>query len=104
MFVILLLQIDGNSVQVQLVALWTITAMSTMSGMTSTCFSVILKHKVIPIMKKWDTCLFSAVSGIGVGVRRLSEVCFVVGLLLLVSVFLLDRTEYLANLGVQSVG
>ena len=55
-------------------------------------------------MKKWDTCHILAVSGIGVGVRRLSEVCFVVGLLLLVSVFLLDRTEYLANLGVQSIG
>ena len=40
-FSFLLQQIDGNSVQVQLVALWTITAMSTMSGMTSTCFSVI---------------------------------------------------------------
>ena len=84
--------------------------MSTMSGMTTIIFffkflSVIFKHKVILILKKWSGLPYMlAVSGIGVGVRRLSEVCFVVGLLLLVSVFLLDRTEYLANLGVQSIG
>ena len=46
----------------------------------------------------------SAVSGIGVGVRRLSEICFVVGLFLLVSVFFLDRTDFLANLAVDNVG
>jgi len=68
--------VPGESTLIQIVALWSVTTMATIS----------------------------TVSGIGMGVRRLSEVCFGVGIFLMVSVFCLDRTEYLSNLAVQSAG
>ena len=38
------------------------------------------------------------------GVRRLSEICFTLGVFLMISLFCLDETEYLCNLTVQSMG
>ena len=38
------------------------------------------------------------------GIRRLSEVCFCVGMFLMTVVFLMDDTFYVMNLFVQSVG
>ena len=46
----------------------------------------------------------STVSGVGMGIRRLSEVCFTVGLFLMTMVFFLDRTTFILNLIVQSIG
>ena len=38
------------------------------------------------------------------GIRRLSEVCFGFGMLLMVIVLLMDKTSYILNLFVQSLG
>ena len=38
------------------------------------------------------------------GIRRLSEVSFGMGMFIMISVFCLDQTEYLLNLFVQSLG
>lgn len=46
----------------------------------------------------------SALSGIGFGIRRLSEICFGLGSTILGSVFLLEDPFYLFNLFVQSIG
>ena len=46
----------------------------------------------------------STVSGIGLGIRRLSEFCFCLGLVLLLSVFFLDNTWFILNLFCQSIG
>ena len=46
----------------------------------------------------------STVSGIGAGIRRLSEVCFGLGIFLILNCFLLDDTFYILNLIVQSTG
>ena len=46
----------------------------------------------------------STVSGVGMGIRRISEVCFIVGLFLMTLVLFLDNTTFILNLAVQSVG
>ena len=46
----------------------------------------------------------STVSGVGMGIRRISEVCFIVGLFLMTLVLFLDNTAFILNLAVQSVG
>ena len=46
----------------------------------------------------------SVVSGLKVGIRRLSEICFAVGMFLLLIVFFYDDTWFLLNLTVQSCG
>ncbi len=46
----------------------------------------------------------STVSGLSLGIRRLSEFCFCLGLVLLFSVFFLDNTWFLLNLACQSIG
>ena len=38
------------------------------------------------------------------GIRRLSEVCFGFGMFLMVIVLLMDKTSYILNLFVQSLG
>ena len=46
----------------------------------------------------------SVISGVKNGIRRISEICFGLGLFLLFITFLLDNTNYLLNLYVQSFG
>jgi len=46
----------------------------------------------------------SVVSGVGMGVRRLSETCFGVGMFLMLSVFFLEDTWFLLNLYCQTIG
>ena len=46
----------------------------------------------------------SSVSGIGMGIRRLSEISFGMGMFIMLCVFCLDQTEYLLNLFIQSLG
>ena len=46
----------------------------------------------------------STISGISAGIRRLSEIAFVMGLFIMSLVLFLDKTPYLLNLFVQSLG
>ena len=46
----------------------------------------------------------STVSGIGMGIRRLSEVCFGCGMFLMLVILFMDKTFYILNLFVQSLG
>ena len=46
----------------------------------------------------------STVSGVGMGIRRLSEICFMVGMFLMIVALLMDNTFYILNLYVQSFG
>ena len=46
----------------------------------------------------------STVSGIGMGIRRLSEVCFGFGMFLMMVALFMDETFYILNLFVQSIG
>ena len=52
------------------------------------------------------TCLatLSVVSGLKLGIRRLSEVCFGLGIFLMMFVFFHDNTWFFLNLYVQSIG
>lgn len=61
----------------------------------------------VQIVSIWVITLIataSVVSGIGVGIKYLSQFGFGLGMLLLFLVFVLDKTEYLLNLIVQEVG
>ena len=46
----------------------------------------------------------SVISGIKVGIRRLSEICFAMGMMLMMFVLFNDNTWFLLNLYVQSIG
>ncbi|XP_001640076.2 glycine betaine transporter 1 [Nematostella vectensis] len=46
----------------------------------------------------------SVISGLKVGIRRLSEICFSVGMFIFLVVFFYDDTWYLLNVFVQSIG
>ena len=46
----------------------------------------------------------SVISGLKLGIRRLSELCFCIGMLLMLVVLFYDDTWYLLNLYVQSIG
>ena len=46
----------------------------------------------------------SVLTGVGYGIRRISEICFSAGMFLMLIVLLLDNTVYLLNLYVQSMG
>lgn len=46
----------------------------------------------------------SVISGLKLGIRRLSEVCFCLGMFLMLFVFFCDDTRFLLNLYVQSIG
>jgi len=46
----------------------------------------------------------SVLSGVKYGIRRISEFCFCCGLLIMMLVLLMDKTVFLLNLSVQSVG
>ena len=67
--------IDENSTN-QIIIIWAITAIATIS----------------------------VVSGVKVGIRRLSEICFCMGMAIMLFVLFYDDTWYLLNLYVQSIG
>jgi len=46
----------------------------------------------------------SVVSGVGVGIRRLSEICFGIGMVIMLMVLFLEDTWYILNLYCQSIG
>ena len=46
----------------------------------------------------------SVISGIKLGIRRLSEVCFCLGMFVMLIILFYDDTWYLLNIYVQSVG
>ena len=46
----------------------------------------------------------SVISGLKLGIRRLSELCFTVGMFILMVVLFYDNTWYILNLYVQSIG
>ena len=66
----------SESVNNQIIIIWVVTAMATIS----------------------------VVTGLKVGVRRLSEVCFGLGVALMLLILFYDKTFYLLNLYVQSIG
>ena len=63
-----------------------------------------ITNQIIIIWGITALATFSVVSGLKVGVRRLSEICFAVGIFLMLVVFFYDDTWYLLNLFVQSTG
>ena len=65
-----------NSTQNQVISIWIITAIATAS----------------------------VISGLKLGIRRLSKICFAVGMFLMMVVFFYDDTWFLLNLLVQSCG
>lgn len=65
-----------NNISTQLIIIWCVTALATIS----------------------------VISGIKVGIRRLSEICFGIGCMLLIIIMFADKTSYIANLLVQSIG
>ena len=68
--------IPDDSITVQIVIIWCITAVATIS----------------------------TVSGVGMGIRRLSETCFLVGMFLMVVALFMDDTFFILNLYCQSIG
>ena len=68
--------IPSDDVTVQVIIIWCITAVATIS----------------------------VVTGVGVGIRRLSETCFLVGMFLMLVALFMDNTFYILNLYVQSIG
>merc|ERR1719361_270139 len=68
--------IPDDSTWIQVVSIWCITAIATIS----------------------------TVSGVGMGIRRLSEICFMVGMFIMTVAFFMDDTFYILNLFVQSIG
>ena len=68
--------INPDELNIQVIQIWCITAIATIS----------------------------TVSGVGMGIRRISEVCFGVGSFLMLIVLFMDETFHILNLFVQSVG
>ena len=68
--------IPNDDVTVQVIIIWCITAVATIS----------------------------VVTGVGVGIRRLSETCFLVGMFLMLVALFMDNTFFILNLYVQSIG
>jgi len=70
-------------------------------------FPSIEKNTLTQVLIIWvvmGIATISVVSGVGVGVRRLSEICFGVGMFLLLSVFFLEDSWFLLNLFCQTTG
>ena len=68
--------VPDDDVTTQLILIWCITAIATVS----------------------------TVSGVHAGIKRLSQICFFVGLFVMIVTLFLDNTSYLLNLYVQSIG
>ena len=66
--------------------------------------AVSTKNQIITIWGVTACATLSVVSGLRLGIRRLSELCFCIGMLLMLVVLFYDDTWYLLNLYVQSIG
>lgn len=66
----------ADDITIQVIIIWCITAVATIS----------------------------TVSGVGMGIRRLSETCFIVGMFLMIVALFMDNTFFILNLYVQSIG
>ena len=64
----------------------------------------LFRFKVICIWCITAIATVSTVSGVGMGIRRLSEICFMVGMFIMTVAFFMDDTFYILNLFVQSIG
>ncbi|XP_063675063.1 uncharacterized transporter Mb0941-like [Bolinopsis microptera] len=62
------------------------------------------KNQVIIIWAITALATTSVLTGIGMGIRRLSEICFSLGMVIMMMVLFLDDTWYLLNLFCQSLG
>ena len=61
-------------------------------------------NQIITIWGVTACATVSVISGLKLGIRRLSELCFGIGMLLMLVVLFYDDTWYLLNLYVQSIG
>ena len=61
-------------------------------------------NQIITIWGVTALATISVISGLKLGIRRLSELCFCIGMLLMLVVLFYDDTWYLLNLYVQSIG
>ncbi len=75
-FSVLNSDINSDNTTIQVIIIWVITAIATISTVT----------------------------GVGMGIRRLSEVCFGFGMFLMIVALFMDKTFYILNLLVQSLG
>ena len=65
---------------------------------------VSVSNQIIIIWSITAIATVSVISGIKVGIRRLSEICFAFGMFIMLYVFFYDDTWFLLNLYVQSIG
>ena len=63
-----------------------------------------ITNQIIVIWGITALATISVITGIKVGIRRLSEICFAVGMFIMLVVFFYDDTWYLLNVYVQSIG
>ena len=61
-------------------------------------------NQIITIWGVTACATLSVISGLKLGIRRLSELCFGIGMMLMLIVLFYDDTWYLLNLYVQSIG
>lgn len=61
-------------------------------------------NQIITIWGVTACATLSVISGLKLGIRRLSELCFGIGMILMLIVLFFDDTWYLLNLYVQSIG
>ena len=63
-----------------------------------------ITNQIIIIWGITALATISVISGIKIGIRRLSEICFAVGMFIMLVVLFYDDTWYLFNVYVQSIG
>ena len=63
-----------------------------------------ITNQIIIIWSVTAIATASVVSGLKIGIRRLSEICFSLGMFIMLTVFLYDDTWYCLNVFVQSIG
>ena len=63
-----------------------------------------IRNQIITIWGVTACATLSVISGLKLGIRRLSELCFGIGVVLMLIVLFFDDTWYLLNLYVQSIG
>ena len=80
----------------QLVIIWAITSVATVSVLSGLQLSV----------KKYcqNLSVITLCAGVEYGIRRISEICFCSGVVLMLIALFLDQTVFLLNLYVQSLG
>ncbi len=61
-------------------------------------------NQVIIIWVITAIATFSVITGLKLGIRRLSETCFCIGMFIMIVIMLYDETWYLLNIYVQSIG